>query len=152
MRQCQRLTIWSGCPAHAKEKTGRGDSRLTIFVRGPTNVDPKVGDPRLTQRGPRVDLQPRVTAHVQEVLCSFSYSNVGAFILIIRAAIVKENLLGDHVVAVKHGGTDTGFLRHATIASKELAFSKGLLILVSKIGIGSAIWATSATAGSTRCA
>ena len=32
MRQCQRLTIWSGCPAHAKEKTGRGDPPLTIFV------------------------------------------------------------------------------------------------------------------------
>ena len=58
MRQCQRLTIWSGCPAHAKEKTGRGDPRLTIFVRGPTDVDPKDGDPRLTQRGPRVDLRP----------------------------------------------------------------------------------------------
>jgi hypothetical protein len=58
MRQCQRLTIWSGCPTHAKEKTGRWDPRLTIFVRGPTDVDPKVGDPRLTQRGPRVDLRP----------------------------------------------------------------------------------------------
>ena len=32
---CQRLTIWSGCPAHAKTKTGRGDPRLTSFVRGP---------------------------------------------------------------------------------------------------------------------
>ena len=39
MRQCQRLTIWSGCPAQAKEKTGRGDPLLTIFVRGPTDVD-----------------------------------------------------------------------------------------------------------------
>ena len=58
MQQCQWLTIWSGCPPHAKEKTGRGDPRLTIFVRGPTDVDPKVGDPRLTQRGPRVDLRP----------------------------------------------------------------------------------------------
>ena len=36
MRQCQRLTILSGCPAHAKE----------------------IGDPRLTHRGPRVDLRP----------------------------------------------------------------------------------------------
>ena len=35
MRQCQRLTIWSGCPTHAKTKTGRWDPRLTSFVRGP---------------------------------------------------------------------------------------------------------------------
>jgi hypothetical protein len=94
----------------------------------------------------------RVTAHVQEVLGSFSDSDVGEFVLIIRAAIVTENLLGDHVVAVKHGGIDTGFLRHATIAPKELAFCKGRLILVSKIGIVAASGATSATAGSTRCA
>jgi hypothetical protein len=94
----------------------------------------------------------RVTTHVQEVLGSFSDSDVGAFVLIIRAAIVTENLLGDHVVAVKHGGIDTGFLRHATIAPKELAFCKGRLILVSKIGIGVASGATSATACSTRCA
>ena len=66
MRQCQRLTIWSGCPAQAKEKTGRGDPRLTIFVRGPTDVDPKVGDPGLTQRGPKVDLRPpRLTIFVR---------------------------------------------------------------------------------------
>jgi hypothetical protein len=77
---------------------------------------------------------------------------VGAFVLIIRAVIVKKNLLGDHVDVVKHGGKDTGFLRHATIATKELAFGKGLLILVCKIVIGVASGATSATAGSTRCA
>ena len=77
---------------------------------------------------------------------------MGAFVLIIRAVIVKKNLLGDHVDVVKHGGKDTGFLRHATIATKELAFGKGLLILVSKIVIGVASGATSATAGSTRCA
>ena len=87
MRQCQRLTIWSGCPAHAKTKTGCGDPRLTSFVRGPVLANsvftgiqvlpkcyldpplpnflagthgcpPKIGDPRLTQRGPRVDLRP----------------------------------------------------------------------------------------------
>ena len=52
MRQCQRLTIWSGCPAHAKEKTGRWDPLLTIFVRGPTDVDPKVGDPQMTHGDP----------------------------------------------------------------------------------------------------
>jgi hypothetical protein len=50
MRQCQRLTIWSGCLAHAKEKTGRGDPRLTIFVREPTVAPQKLG--------PRVDLRP----------------------------------------------------------------------------------------------
>jgi hypothetical protein len=55
MRQCQRLTIWSGCPAHAKENTGRGDPRLTIFVREPTVAPQKtgthgwpIGDPGLT--------------------------------------------------------------------------------------------------------
>jgi hypothetical protein len=47
MQQCPRLTIWSGCPAHAKEKTCRRDPRLTIFVRGPTDVDQKVGDPQM---------------------------------------------------------------------------------------------------------
>ena len=76
MRQCQRLTIWSGCPAHAKTKTGRGDPRLTSFVRGPVlansvftgiQVLPKCtgthrclifcGDPRMPakNRGPTVD-------------------------------------------------------------------------------------------------
>ena len=94
----------------------------------------------------------RVTTHVQEVLGSFSDSDVGEFVLIIRAAIVKENLLGDHVVAVKHGDIDTGFLRHATITPKKLVFSKGSLILVGKIGIGMASGATSATVCSTRCA
>jgi len=34
MRQCQRLTIWSDCPEHAKEKTDRRDPLLTIFVPG----------------------------------------------------------------------------------------------------------------------
>jgi hypothetical protein len=68
VRMRERLTIWSGCPAHAKEKTGRGDPRLTIFVRGPTDVDPKVGDPRLTQRGPRVDLRLGVR-HMPRGLC-----------------------------------------------------------------------------------
>ena len=52
MRQCQRLTIWSGFPEHAKEKTGRGDPRLTIFVMGPTDVDWKVGDPQMTHGDP----------------------------------------------------------------------------------------------------
>ena len=37
-----------------------------IFVRGPTDVDPKVGDPRLTQRGPRVDLRPATTAQLPQ--------------------------------------------------------------------------------------
>ena len=72
--------------------------------------------------------------------------------MIIRAVIVKKNLLGDHVVADKHRGIDTGFLRHATIAPVELAFGKGLLIFVSPIGIGTTRGATSATAGATRCA
>ena len=31
----QRLAIWSGCPAHAKTKTGHREPRLTSFVRGP---------------------------------------------------------------------------------------------------------------------
>ena len=44
MRQCQRLTIWSGCPTHAKTKTGRGDPRLTSFVRGPVRLSRVVED------------------------------------------------------------------------------------------------------------
>jgi hypothetical protein len=32
---------------------------------------------------------------------------VSAFILIIRASSVEQNVLGDHVVAVKHGDEDT---------------------------------------------
>jgi hypothetical protein len=79
-------------------------------------------------------------------------SGVCAFVLIIRAASLKENLLGDHVVADKHRGIDTGFLRHAMITPVELAFGKVFLILFSPIGIGSTRGATSATVGATRCA
>jgi hypothetical protein len=78
-----------------------------------------------------------------------SESWVCVFVLIIRADNLKENLLGDHVVAEKHRGIDTGFLRHATIAPEELVFGKGLLILVSPIGIGTVPRATSATASAT---
>ena len=92
------------------------------------------------------------TSHTHEVLGSLSESGVCAFVLIIRTASLKENLLGDHVVADKHRGIDTGFLRHAMIAPVELAFGKVFLILFSPIGIGSTRGATSATVGATRCA
>ena len=92
------------------------------------------------------------TAHTHEVLGSLSESWVCAFVLIVRAASLKENLLGDHVVADKHRGIDTGFLRHAMITPVELAFGKVFLILFSPIGIGSTRGATSATVGATRCA
>jgi hypothetical protein len=49
----------------------------------------------------------RFIAHTHEVLGSFSDSYVSAFILIIRASSVEQNVLGDHVVAVKHGDEDT---------------------------------------------
>jgi hypothetical protein len=94
----------------------------------------------------------RVTAYTHEVLGSLSENGEGAFVLIIRATSLKKNLLRDYVVADKHRGIDTGVLRHATITPVELAFGKGLLILVSPIGIGAARRATSAAAGATRCA
>jgi len=81
-----------------------------------------------------------------------SENGEGAFVLIIRATSLKKNLLRDYVVADKHRGIDTGVLRHATITPVELAFDKGLLILVSPIGIGATRRATGAAAGATRCA
>jgi hypothetical protein len=81
-----------------------------------------------------------------------SKNGEGAIVLIIRATSLKKNLLRNYVVAYKHRGIDTGVLRHATITPMDLAFCKGLLILVSPIGIDSARRATSAAAGATRCA
>jgi len=48
--------------------------------------------------------------------------------------------------------TKTRFLRHATITPNELAFGKGLLILISERGISAASRATRATAGATQSA
>jgi hypothetical protein len=81
-----------------------------------------------------------------------SENGEGAVVVIIRAASLKKKLLRDFVVANKHRSVDTGFLRHATITPLELAFDKGLLILVGPIGIGATRRATSATAGAARCA
>ena len=91
---------------------------------------------RQRKTGSSVFVVSRFIAHTHEVLGSFSDSDVSAFIVIIRTAIVEQNLLRDHVVAIKHGGKDTSFLRHATIAPNELALGKGLLILGSEGGIG----------------
>jgi hypothetical protein len=81
-----------------------------------------------------------------------SENGEGSVVVIIRAASLKKKLLRDFVVANKHRSVDTGFLRHATITPLELAFDKGLLILVGPIGIGATRRATSATAGAARCA
>ena len=78
-----------------------------------------------------------------------SENGEGAFVLIIRATSLKKNLLRDYVVAYKHRGIDTGVLRHATITPVELAFDKGLLILVGPIGIGTTRRGTGAAAGAT---
>ena len=94
----------------------------------------------------------RVGAHTHKVLSSLSEDGEGVIVLIIRATSLKKKLLRDYVVAYKHRGIDTGFLRHATITPLELAFDKGLLILVGPIGIGATRRATSATAGAARCA
>jgi hypothetical protein len=94
----------------------------------------------------------RVGAHTHKVLSSLSENGEGAVVLIIRAASLKKKLLRDEVVANKHRSIDTGVFRHATITPLELAFDKGLLILVGPIGIGATRRATSATAGAARCA
>jgi hypothetical protein len=94
----------------------------------------------------------RVGAHTHKVLSSLSENGEGSVVVIIRAASLKKKLLRDFVVANKHRSVDTGFLRHATITPLELAFDKGLLILVGPIGIGATRRATSATAGAARCA
>ena len=60
---------------------------------------------------------------------SVSNSDVGAFILIIRAPGVEQNLLGGHVVVVNHEGENTGLLRHIAITPNVLAFIESLLIL-----------------------
>jgi hypothetical protein len=75
---------------------------------------------------------------------------VGSFILIIRTPGVEQNLLGDHVVAVKHGGENTSFLRHAAIGPNVLAFGKCLLILDSEGGIDGTSRATRVAAGANR--
>jgi hypothetical protein len=81
-----------------------------------------------------------------------SKNGESAFVLIIRAASLKKNLLRDYVVADKHRCIDTGVLRHATITPFELTFDKGLLIVVGPIRIGATRRATGAAAGATRCA
>jgi hypothetical protein len=86
---------------------------------------------RQRKTGSSVFVVSRFIAHTHEVLGSFSDSDVSAFIVIIRTAIVEQNLLRDHVVAIKHGGKDTSFLRHATIAPSG---GNGLLILGSEGG------------------
>ena len=77
---------------------------------------------------------------------------MGAFIVIIRAAGIEKDLLGGHVVAVKVGGESLSLLRHATIASMELAFGKSLQIRGSEGRIGATRRATRAAAGATRVA
>jgi hypothetical protein len=74
MRQCQRLTIWSGCPAYTKEKTGRGDPRLTIFVRGTHGCRPK-------SRGARVDLRPIDTCPRLEACCTLTVTRTSRWAL-----------------------------------------------------------------------
>ena len=56
--------------------------------------------------------------------------DVSAFIRIIRATCIEEDLLGGHVVAVEHGGEGLSLLRHAMSAPDLLAFSKSVLIVL----------------------
>ena len=70
--------------------------------------------------------------------------------MIIRTSGVEQNLIGDQVVAVKHGGENRSFLRHAAIAPNVLAFGKCLLILGSEGGISAMSRATREASGAAR--
>ena len=79
---------------HAKEKTGRGDPLLTIFVRGPTDVDQEVGDPQMTHGDPGMTFDLWYVPSSRYIWSSapmFLQEQIKDIIIIKKAAVISLN-------------------------------------------------------------